>query len=491
MATRSRTARRGRHRARGPLIQERWSARTRLVYLYGDFRQYADVGGKVEPLSPPGTRRATSDPAIAARLYADRVERYLELRAQAARSISASIADSAARQASELVTATAAKSQGQRIRLSAMIEVHLTRKALPRSGKRASTVREDGKCLAVVRRIIGDPFVDEITPQSCDAFVLTREREPGVRRGTTIAARTIINELHSLSNLMKRAIAMGYIAENPVRRMAEKPAVPQTEAEFLTTEEAARLLDAAAELDDEARRAVYAGRLRCEARKAGDARRRGRARELRAQAREVVGPQGLKHPNVGRHYTNLEVIIATMLYTGGRLSEVLGLRVSDADLNTRRIWFLPTAQRLLKRERHKRDVPLWPDLEIVLREYIARTGVKDGLLFPGRRGMLVSMAKALRRCVRRAGLLADRRVTAHTLRHTFATKLLQTLVRTESGQLAVRSSFDVAKRLGHRSSALVDEVYGHLVPHPQYSESLSYEATRRYPAMRLAGSVEL
>lgn len=61
----------------------------------------------------------------------------------------------------------------------------------------------------------------------------------------------------------------------------------------------------------------------------------------------------------------------------------------------------------------------------------------------------------------------------------FATKLLQTLVRTDSGHLAIRSSFDVARRLGHRSSALVDSIYGHLVPNLQFRETVSYEESRR------------
>jgi hypothetical protein len=36
--------------------------RGRARRYYGDFRDYADVGGSQEALIPPGTKRATMDP---------------------------------------------------------------------------------------------------------------------------------------------------------------------------------------------------------------------------------------------------------------------------------------------------------------------------------------------------------------------------------------------------------------------------------------------
>ena len=41
---------------------------------YGDFRKYADVGGKQEALIPKGATRATDDPDVAAQLYAGRLQ---------------------------------------------------------------------------------------------------------------------------------------------------------------------------------------------------------------------------------------------------------------------------------------------------------------------------------------------------------------------------------------------------------------------------------
>jgi hypothetical protein len=237
------------HRSKRILIQPRRSAKTGETYYYGDFRPFADVGGKVEPLRAPDARKATTDPVEAARLYAERVVAY-----EALRTTGASPAEGPATAIAPSNTSAPAPAAPERMRLDAMIDLHIARKSLPRSGRRASTVERDRDNFLVICRIVGNPYLDEITPTVCDDYVLTREKEPGVRLGTTIAARTIINELNSLSNLMKRAVAMGFVAENPVRRMSEKPSVPTDEADFLTTEEAARLLDAAAELDDQARR---------------------------------------------------------------------------------------------------------------------------------------------------------------------------------------------------------------------------------------------
>lgn len=457
------TRRGARQRGHRPRIQERRSPKSGTVFLYGDFRQFADVGGRVEPLRAPGERYATSDPATAARLYAERIALYQARRDAAALGRSA-----------ELVA------PAQIPRFAEMVELHLARKAAPRSGIRASTIRRDRINLRVLQRHLGNCRLDELTPERLDAYVLAREQEPGCRTGSRVAAHTILNELHSLSNLCRRAVAMRYLPDNPVQRMAEKPRPAASEAEFLTAEEAGRLLDAAAELDEEARRAQLAARLRKEAKAAGDARRNARARALRREAARAEGT-GPRHPNVGRAYHWLEVLVATLLYTGGRLQEVAGLLVEDLDFVQMRVHFRPNQYRDLKRPRHRRKVEMWPPLAALLRHYLRVTGRKTGLLFPGQKGgPMPGIHKQLARCFHRAKL-TGRRLSPHALRHTYATMLLQTMVPTVEGGYAVRSSFDVARRLGHQSSALVDAVYGHLVTAPRYARTLTYEPYRKRP----------
>jgi hypothetical protein len=70
-------------RSKRILIQPRRSAKAGETYHHGDFRPFADVGGKVEPLCAADARIATTDPVEAARLYAERVAAYEALRSTA------------------------------------------------------------------------------------------------------------------------------------------------------------------------------------------------------------------------------------------------------------------------------------------------------------------------------------------------------------------------------------------------------------------------
>ena len=50
-----------------------WRRRGGARRAYGDFRDYADVGGRREPLIPVGERFATTDPDVATKLAAERL----------------------------------------------------------------------------------------------------------------------------------------------------------------------------------------------------------------------------------------------------------------------------------------------------------------------------------------------------------------------------------------------------------------------------------
>jgi integrase len=80
-------------------------------------------------------------------------------------------------------------------------------------------------------------------------------------------------------------------------------------------------------------------------------------------------------------------LIATFLLTGGRTKEVLGLKVDDISFDRRTITFRPNEFRRLKTSTSHRTVPLWPQLEEVLREHLygGDTPRVSGLLFPSNR----------------------------------------------------------------------------------------------------------
>ncbi len=119
-------------------------------------------------------------------------------------------------------------------------------------------------------------------------------------------------------------------------------------------------------------------------------------------------------------------ILTTCYAAGMRVSEATHLRV--ADLDSKRM-VIRIHQGKGKKDRM---VPLSPMLLELLREYWRIARPRDWL-FPGKQGQPITMRSVQRVCVRArkaAGL--DDRVTAHTLRHSFATHLLEagTNVRT-------------------------------------------------------------
>ncbi len=143
-----------------------------------------------------------------------------------------------------------------------------------------------------------------------------------------------------------------------------------------------------------------------------------------------------------------------LLYaTGGRVSEVAGLRVRDVDARSRQV-------RLFGKGSKERIVPVYEvALDWVLRyldegrpELVARSGSATDALLLSTRGNPMS-ADALRTVFERhvglAGL--DPGLTPHAMRHTFATELL-------TGGADLRS---VQELLGHESLSTT-QVYTHL-----------------------------
>ena len=64
-------------------------------------------------------------------------------------------------------------------------------------------------------------------------------------------------------------------------------------------------------------------------------------------------------------------MLATVLLTGGRRAEVLGLKVADISFDHRTVRFRRNSSRgRLKTRTSQRTVPLWPQLEEILRPYV-------------------------------------------------------------------------------------------------------------------------
>jgi site-specific recombinase XerD len=155
--------------------------------------------------------------------------------------------------------------------------------------------------------------------------------------------------------------------------------------------------------------------------------------------------------------------ILELLYGSGlRVSEVAGLTLDRVDLERGRVLVLGKGNK-------ERELPLSDPARAAIRAWIAegRPGLlpeaRTAALFFNRRGAQVG-ARDVRRLVGRYGdaTLAGRRVTPHTLRHTFATHLLE-------GGADIRA---VQELLGHASVATTQR-YTHV------TRSRLFEAYRR------------
>jgi integrase len=134
------------------------------------------------------------------------------------------------------------------------------------------------------------------------------------------------------------------------------------------------------------------------------------------------------------------------------------------------ITFRPHEWRRLKTLTSFRTVPLWPQLEEILRAYVfGGDGPPGELLFPSHRtprkekpddrpaeAMLADVRKTLDAIARRAGW-KEGEIRTKAFRHTYTATRLQTLDRG-----APVSVWTVGRELGHGGDAMVRKVYGHL-----------------------------
>jgi site-specific recombinase XerD len=116
-----------------------------------------------------------------------------------------------------------------------------------------------------------------------------------------------------------------------------------------------------------------------------------------------------------------KAIIATAYAAGLRISEVCGLRLADIDSQRRRLH--------IRAGKGKKDryVMLGESLLALLRQYYQEARPKGEYLFPGQKPQrpisTTAVRQVLRKVIRETGLA--KRVTMHTLRHCFATHLLE------------------------------------------------------------------
>jgi integrase len=261
-------------------------------------------------------------------------------------------------------------------------------------------------------RMVRDPHTRKLVPDTSSRLVR-------VKRATPFAGWTIRAVLTPLSRVMAHAVRRGMAAANPVAKLerGERPAVSRREMRVLEPDEIESLLGVACE----------------------------RYRPL----------------------------LATAVFTGLRLGELLGLVWADVDFEGGLIKVRKQLARTGERVEPKtpqavRDVVLMPALGRVLREHKLRTGYSQptDFVFPSLTGTPLQARNVARRALGKATAQAElhaggrRALRFHDMRHTFAS-------------LLIAEGLDVvfvSRQLGHANPSITLSIYAHLFDRARHAE---------------------
>jgi len=267
---------------------------------------------------------------------------------------------------------------------------------------------------------LGSRRIQEISTDDV-AQLISQLRKKG------LSAKTISSALIPLNRILSHAVRRGHISENPVRRLErhERPRVHKREQRVLNHDEITRLL--------------------------------------------------------GHCLPRYEPVLITALYTGMRLSELLGLTWQDVNFDLKVIHVRsqlsrPTRAKPARRVRLKtaaatRDVPLLPQLAALLKRHklaSAYTSPSD-YVFATANGTPLGARNLERRGLGHAADSAglnppdQPRLRVHDLRHTFASHLIVDL------KLDVAH---VSRILGHNRPSITLDTYTHLFNHANHADDI-------------------
>jgi integrase len=296
--------------------------------------------------------------------------------------------------------------------------------ALPKLKPRTAAIYEVGIRVHLAPRI-GHLRIGEITTDHVAKVIAEME-------ASGKAASTIRNALAPLNRIFKWAVRRGLIPSNPMADLdsSERPKDADRPIRVLSREEIGRLLDAAEE----------------------------------------------------RYW----LLLATALFSGLRLGELLGLRWKDIDFGAEVIRVRTRLDRqgehvALKQPKSARDVVLMPSLAKRLKAHRLASlySLDEDLVFPSDKGTGLDHRnvrnRAFYRAVARAGLNrpGERTLTFHDLRHVFASILIA------EGNNVVY----VSRQMGHAKPSITLNVYAHLFEAEEHARKTREGLEQRYGAL--------
>lgn len=144
----------------------------------------------------------------------------------------------------------------------------------------------------------------------------------------------------------------------------------------------------------------------------------------------------------------IKTLVQTMYYTGGRISEIINLKIKDVDLENKIIYIIDG------KGGKDRKIPINNKLLKILKNYKSNIRVVDKYsnnFFTNKRSGLVS-ASYVNKIIKEASITSNinKKISAHTLRHSFGTNLLN----------KGASLVSIQKLLGH-SNLSITSIYLH------------------------------
>jgi integrase len=267
---------------------------------------------------------------------------------------------------------------------------------------------------------LGRRRLQELTTDDCARLIADL-------RAKGLAPKTIAGALVPLGRVFALALRRGYITDNPLRRLeaSERPRIVRREQRVLTHQEIAKLLAAC--------------------------------------------------------LPTYRLFLASALYSGMRLSELLGLTWAEVDLEaglvrvryqlSRARVDKPARRVRLKTQAAVRDIPLLPQLAALLKRHKLASGFSGEGDFVFSSGLGTPLGyrnverRGLGRASKKAGLEREGRpaLRVHDLRHTFASHLIVDL------------GLDVAqvsRILGHARPSITLDTYTHLFEHAAHAADI-------------------
>jgi integrase len=284
----------------------------------------------------------------------------------------------------------------------------------------------------------GSKRLQEVTTDDIAALI-------GQMRAKHLAAKTINGALVPIGRILAHALRRGYITDNPLRRLEqhERPRIYKRDQRVLDHRQITALLDAS--------------------------------------------------------LPRYRPLIATAIYTGLRLNELLGLTWTDVNLqdgfiHVRYQLSRPTLDNPAHRVRLKtaaatRDIPLLPQLAAVLKRHklAARHSADGDYVFATATGTPLGYRNVERRGLGHAADGADlnsgdcTRLRVHDLRHTFASHLIIDL------KLDIAH---VSRILGHARPSITLDTYTHLYNQAQHSDDIRNRMARSQFGGLISGRVD-